>query len=244
MKACIRAFVGLVAVGGVWLGMLSVVPADDKTDKKGTNIQEATKDTKEAASSKAMASIELANSLIRWGREEKNAEALLLAAQIIHKTPTDKLKAERTVTGGKAEKTAKAAKMSNTPKALIAEARKLSSAPQVEALAQATGKMLEETTRGAAPGPKVDSFYIGAFQTINWNPITFYANERAEVYISVGAQSRMVLEVFDENGNVVARDSVPGNYYRCVWNPRWTGPFRVRLTSNDSFGFNCGLATN
>ena len=85
---------------------------------------------------------------------------------------------------------------------------------------------------------------FGTLDTVNWNPIRFFGNERAEVYIDNGIAGRMILQVFDENGNLVAQDNVPGPFFRCVWYPRWTGPFRIRLINNDTIAFTCGMATN
>jgi len=244
MRARNRTLLGLLAILGLSLAAVSVVPADDaKPEKKGTNTQEAAKDAKATAETKAIQDLELADRLIRYGRQEKNAESLLLAAQILQKTATQQLKSERKATGD-VEKTKSPKMMDNSPKGLLAEAKKMSSTPQVEALAMATEKILDETTRGAARGPQVDNFTIFSLQTVTWNPISFRAGEFADVYISTGSFSNMILEVTDENGNLVARDSAPGNYYRCSWTPRWTGSFRIRLVNNNTLAFNCRLTTN
>jgi hypothetical protein len=191
-----------------------------------------------------MQDLELANQLIGYGRQQKCAECLLMAAQILHKTPSEPLKVAHSTMDKPGTTITKIAKVNNSPKALLAEAKKMSSTPQVETLAMATEKMMQDEIRGAVGGPRVDSFTIGSFQTVTWNPISFRAGERAEVYINTGVFSVMTLEISDENGIIVARDNIPANYYRCVWTPRWTGPFRIRLISNDNLSFNCRLATN
>ncbi len=245
MKARSKVVLGLVAIAALGFAVASTVTAGDtKSDKKGSNVQEMSKGAKMSATTRAIQDLALASQLIRYGRQEKNGESLLLAAQILHKTSTKPLKVAHKATGKEGDKPAKMVKANNSPKALLAEAKKISSGPQLAALAMATEKLLEEDVRGAVGGPKVDNFTIGAFQTINWNPINFRAEERAEVFISTGVNSRMILEIIDENNNVVVRDNVPGNYYHCVWSPRWTGPFRLRLVSNDNLAFNCRLATN
>jgi hypothetical protein len=243
MRARKDAVLGFLAIAGLGLAAMNFTAAGE-AQKKGPNVEATAKAAKDAANTKALQALELANQLIRYGRQEKNPESLLLAAQILHKTGTRPLKVEHTVTGKAAENATKAREVDNNPKALLAEAKKLSSRPEVDALVMATENLLKEKTRGAVGGPRVDRFTIGSYQTINWNPITFAAGQRAEVFISTGAQSVMVLEIIDENGIVVARDNVPGNYYRCVWIPRWTGPFRIRLSSADSRSFTCGMATN
>jgi len=245
MSVRTNAVLGLAALAGLGLALLSPVAAGDgKTDKKGSNTQETPKGTKLSAKSKALRNLEFADEMIRYGRQEKCAECLLMAAQILHKTPSEPLKSERTVTGGKEGTTAKAAKTNNTPKGLVAEAKKMSSTPQTEALAMATEKGLQEDIRGAVGGPRVDNFTIGAFQIINWNPIDFRAGEQAEVYINTGVFSVMTLEIRDENGVLIARDNIAANFYRCVWTPKWTGSFRIRLINNDNLAFNCILRTN
>jgi hypothetical protein len=249
MRARSKAVLGLVAIAGLGLAMMSPLAAEEaKTDKTGKNVQQTPKDAKPSAKCQAIDTLGMADQMIQYGRQQKCAECLLMAAQIMHRTGGEPLKAGRTVTGGQAtqggETGTKTAKQGNSPKSLVAEAKKMSSSPQVDQLAMATEKMLQETVRGSVTGPRFDNFSIGPFQTVNWNPVTFAANERAEVYISTGVFSRMILEVIDENGNVVARDTVAGNYYRCVWYPRWAGPFRFRLTSNDNLYFNGSLRTN
>jgi hypothetical protein len=214
-------------------------------DKKSPNVQDPPKGAKESPKTKAVQDLELAARLIQYGRSEKNAEALLVAAQILHKTPTEKLAVGSAVENSdKMAKPAAAAAVDDSPKALVAEAKKMSSSTQVAALATATAKMLEESTRGALGGPKIDAFTIRPGDTINWNPITFVGGQKAVVFIDNRVFGSMVLEVRDENGNVVARDNLPGTYFRVEFVPAWTGPFRIRLINIDTISFNCGMATN
>lgn len=224
------------------LSLAFVAQSGVSGEKKGPNQQDPPKDSQDGAASKAIRDLEAANLLVAIGRRDKHAESLLVAAQILHRTQTQPIGAERKATETANPKTLPA--QDNTPKGLIAEAKKLSSAPHVMALAEATSKMVEEDVRGAVGGPKVDSFVIQPGQVVNWNPIRFFANQKAEVYIDNGTSGRMLLQVFDDVGNLVAQDNVPGSYYRCVWYPRWTGDFRFRLTNLDNIAFRCGMATN
>jgi len=243
MKTLNRMILGLASL--VLVTGFAAAQEKGAVAEKKPNVQDTDKKAKPSAAAKAVQDLELANQLIRYGRAEKNAEALLLAAQILHKTPSKDFKTEYAVTSKDGEKVMKkAVKEDNSPKALVAEAKKLSTAKQVEALAMATQKLLDEGERSPTLGPMSDTFTIGPMQIINWNPVQFKANERAEVYVSTGILSVMTLEVIDENGNVVVRDSVPGNYYRCTWTPRWTGNFRIRLISDDTLSFNCKMYVN
>jgi hypothetical protein len=235
-------FATAVTLCGLCTGL--TVSGQEKTDKKGPNVQDAPKGVKESDKTKALENLELANRLIQYGRAHKNAESLLVAAQILHDTPTEKLTVGHKVTGEKNEKVAPPVKMINSPKALVAEAKKLSSSPAIEALAMATLKVLEENPRGALGGPRTDAFTIQPLQTINWNPITFVGGQPGVVHIANGQFGAMILEVRDEFGNLVARDNVPGTFFRCSWTPAFTGPFTIRLINIDTISFRCAMATN
>jgi hypothetical protein len=242
----IRTFVaaGLLTGLGLTVYATALSQRGEAQEKKGSNIQDPPKDVKDADTTKGLQDLELAWRLIQYGRNHKHPESLLIAAQILHRIPTQTLKVGHQATAEKEAKTAAAPTVDNSPKALVAEAKKLSASPAVKNLAIATQATIDEESRGALGGPKVDSFVIQPFQTITWNPITFVGGQRAVIHINNGVFGNMVLEAIDEFGNVVARDNVPGSYFRVEWFPRWTGSFRLRLRNLDSIAFSCGLGTN
>jgi hypothetical protein len=149
---------------------------------------------------------------------------------------------DRESKGGTEGKSAQA--MDNSPKALVAEAKKMATTPAAEALAASTEKMVQEAQRDAAGGPKTDNFVIKPGETITWKPITFVGGKKAIVDIEYVVDGRMTLEVFDQSGNLVARDNIPGHYVNCQWFPAQTGSFTCRLTNNDTISFLCNLLTN
>lgn len=211
-------------------------------EKKAPNVQKDPKEAKETARSKGHKDLALAYQLIQYGRANKNAESLLLAAQIIHKTPTEELKYN---VEKPAETKGKVKVWDNSPKALLAEAKKLSSSAAVEALAAATAKILEEETRGTVGPPLKAAFTIYTNEVITTRPVEFFGGERAKVFVSLnGVSGRCVLDVLDQNGNVVARDSLPGNYYSVEWVPTFTSSYRIRLANLDTISFNCLLLSN
>jgi hypothetical protein len=240
------SLVAAVLLGAIGVGGYFVVFGEKSTaqDKKGPNVQEPVKAVKESDKTSALQDLELAARLIQYGRSQKHAESLLIAAQIIHKTPTEKLDAGFEVQGGKDNASAPPAKEDDSPKALVAEAQKLSDSPHVESLAAATSNILEESPRGAAGGPKTDNFVIQAFETVTWRPIAFVGLQPAVIHINNRVFGAMVLEVIDEFGNVVARDNIPGTYFRVQWTPAFTGPFTIRLRNIDSIAFHCTVLTN
>jgi hypothetical protein len=241
-----RVLLAIAALVGVSLATMSRGVADDLPlqDKKTANMQPAPKDAKDSDTIKTVKNVELAYKLACYGRQEKSAESLILAAQILHKNPTEPFKSGFTVSGKQTGDTAKAGVNPFTPQMLLAEAKKMSTSPQVEAMAKATDKMLQEATRSAVGGPKSDFFTITPGQVITWKPVTFKANEKAIVDIEYGVYGRMTLEVFDENGNLIGRDDVPDHFVNVIWYPIRQGNFTFRLTNNDTLTFACSLLTN
>ncbi|HYV34350.1 MAG TPA: hypothetical protein VE988_01520 [Gemmataceae bacterium] len=229
----------LVAIGGLSVAAIRVT---GQQGDKAPNRQDAPKDAQDSPSCKGIQQLELANRLIKLGREEKNAEMLCLAAQIIHKNPTQELKVGFDSKGGKDGPAAK--KTDNSPKALVAEAKKLATTPMAEAMATATEKMVQEATRDAVGGPKHDVFTIKPGEVITWKPLSFVGGKKAVVDIEYLIDGRMTLEIFDGNGQRVAVDNIPGHFVNCQWYPAVTGPFIIRLTNNDTISFVCDLLTN
>ena len=240
------ARLGLLAA--LVLGMPTVASAQaGGVKKKDTpNVQPADKDSTVGEKAKAVADLELASRLIHFGRENKSAESLLLAAQIIAKTPTKAMESRRTVEGTEVGNAGKPEVVDNSPTALIAEAKKLSDSPAVVALAAATDDLIKTRPRALtfSGNPVSDAFVLQPGQTITWNPVSMLANQKAIVYVDIGRQGRMRLDVIDELGNIVVSDTVPGNYYSCIWYPRWAGSFRFRLTNYDNIAFSCVLVAN
>jgi len=229
-----------VATLGICLAILANVSGQDK---KGPNVQQAPKGAKDNQKTKYLHDLELAYKLIQFGRDNKHAESLLIAAQILHQTPTEALKVEHKIEG-EAKKSKEGKKVDNSPAGLIAEAKKMSSAPHVASLAAATQKIIEEEPRGRVGGPGLDKFSISAGQTVNWNAINFVGGQRAEVAVATDLKGSLILEVRDQSGNLIARDTAFDNLFQVYWYPAFTGPFFVRLINTDNIFFNCALATN
>ena len=215
-------------------------------EKKEPNVGDPAKGAKETEKTKALRDLELASRLINYGRANKHAESLLIAAQIIHKTPTQKLNVASKATGGDAAtKVADAPVRDDSPKALVAEAKKLSPSAHVAGLANATLLILDEESRGVAGGPMSSgNFVVRPGVAFTWDPITYIGLQSAIVHVNTGTNCNMLLEVFDQFGNRVAADGVPGNYFRVSWTPRDTGTFTIRLTNRDTIALACNIQTN
>jgi hypothetical protein len=240
----IRVLFAAALLCGFGTALYCVGPSNNAgaQDKKGPNVQESPKGVKESPKTKAMDDMALAAQLIQYGRREKSAESLLLAAQMMHKTSMEKLGAERKTEGG--TKAEAPASVDDSPKALVAEAKKMSNSPQTQALAKATQQIIDESSRGPAGGPRFDNFTILPGQKITWDPVTFIGLQPATVHINNRVFGNMILEVFDQFGNRVAVDSTPGTFFRVNWTPAFNGTFTIRLTNRDTIAFNCSLVAS
>jgi hypothetical protein len=238
----IRMFAAALILCGLCTGL--TVVGQDKTEKKSPNVQDTPKNLTINPKTKALQDLALAAKLITFGREHKSAESLLLAAKIIHTTPTAKLKADKSEVSGDAVKAQAAKQRDSSPKALIAEAKVMSSAPHIAALVAATEKIVDEESRGVVGGPQRGVQNVGPGQVWTVSGLTFAGGQLAVVDVQLLIAGRFILTVHDQSGNLVARDAVPGSFYNCRWVPISTGPVTVRLTNIDNITFTCDLLTN
>jgi hypothetical protein len=214
-------------------------------EKKSPNVQEPPKGLTLNAKTKSLEDLELAAKLIAYGRQHKSAESLLLAAKIIHTTPIEKLKADKSAVTGDAGAGKMAKQKDNSPKALVAEAKAISTSPHVGALAAATEKIVDEETRGLVGGPRRLVQNVGPGQVWTVSGLTYTGGQLAVVDIDLGGVAgRCVLTVHDQFGNLVRTDTVPGSFYNCKWVPAFTGTYTVRFTNIDTITFRCDLLTN
>jgi hypothetical protein len=65
----------------------------------------------------------------------------------------------------------------------------------------------------------------------------FYGGELARVRVVGDGDTDLDVYVLDENGNLIASDTGPTDVCSVVWQPRWTGPFIIRVV-------NCGDVYN
>jgi hypothetical protein len=85
-------------------------------------------------------------------------------------------------------------------------------------------------SRGAVGGPKSTRTVVRGGDTDQFR-IKFEGGEPAAVGISGDGDSRLDLYVYDENGNQVCSRVGPGDDAVCRFQPRWTGPFIVRVVN-------------
>jgi len=199
-------------------------------EKKGTNQApaEAAAKAKPSAEAEAVQQLQLAHSLIAYGRKHKAPEALITAARILSAHGTVELKAKPThesvPDAPKGQKSIPAP--DNSPKALLEEAKKLSNNnPAVVLLANSI-----ELTRGAVGGPKVAVATVSGLCSDIYT-VNFRGAELAQVGVSGAGLTRLDLYIYDENGNLVTSQVGSGDDCLARWVPRWTGPFTIKVVN-------------
>jgi hypothetical protein len=220
----------LFVVAGTWL------IAEEK-EQKGQNVIPASEITaaKPTAASQGVSDLALAHSLIRWGREHKSPESLITAAKILAGISAKEIKMEpETKASGadvqKPEKPIQKTPVDNSPKALLDEARAMSDAPHIAALADAVASQLEERKRGAASGPRMWKAVLPALSRHTYR-VTFRGGEIASVAISGDGDTDLDLYVYDQFGNLIGVDNDYTDDCIVTWIPRWTGPFIIEVVN-------------
>jgi hypothetical protein len=193
--------------------------------KKGSNA-DAAKATASSPATQAVEAIATAHALARYGDARKDPLALITAAKLKKEAGGQDATFERTGKSQPGEAKGKADTMS--VEALIERAKALS-AGRADLVALADD-VLKGSARGAAGGPRSTRTVVRGGGTDQFR-ITFIGGEPAAVGISGDGDSRLDLYVYDENGNAVCNRVGPGDDAICRFNPRWTGPFIVRVVN-------------
>ncbi|MCC6418850.1 MAG: hypothetical protein IT429_11500 [Gemmataceae bacterium] len=246
----IRRLLALTACAGLLLAVATGPgSADDKKEGKKEGVNVAGKDLKkftEDKKSQAANDLGLAGQLIRYGRQHKSPEALLTAARILGTTATAERKEQPKTEVAKDKKgeERKGAAPDNSPKALLAEAKKMARNDKtIVAMADRVGQALDEGIRGAASGPLRSLHRIPAYGTHSYR-ITFRGGETARVVLDGDGGTDLDLFIYDENGNLVRSDVGLSDYANLSWVPRWTGPFTIRVRNLGRFSNGYFLTNN
>ena len=158
-------------VAALGLAMLAATPAIRAADEKPAE---------EDKGAKAVEAIALAEQLIRFGRANENAQALILAARLLHQNPTDESKA--TSEGGTkiADEKVDLAGLVKEARAALKEDDK-----ELEQLIARVADEIKEDPRGAVGGAKKFAYSIAAGQTLTLPAIKFEANKPATIHVHI-----------------------------------------------------------
>lgn len=188
---------------------------------------EAKEDAGEA--SEASSNFQLACQLSRYGYANKNALSLIQAAQIVKENGLTHQSIDNPTTtsdGGKESGEKSGTKVELDAAKLLADAKALASGDQN--LLGLIASVEKSQTRGAVGGSKYSYSRVSAYSTDQYR-INFRAGERAVVAVSGDGDTDLDLYIYDGNGNLIASDTDYTDDCVCVWYPRWTGTFYVRI---------------
>jgi hypothetical protein len=94
---------------------------------------------------------------------------------------------------------------------------------------------------GAAGGPKIDRFTVPSRSVVRY-AVTFSAGESARVW-AVG-QGDLDIEVYDENGALIACDDDEDGQPVVAFMPQSAGPFTIRVINNEHRSVDYVVRTN
>lgn len=224
----------LIAVAGLTCAMSGVAMA-----AKGPNEDPARDGA--AAKPGAVSAHVLAGQLIDYGRANKDALALIAAAQILKQSPARTVDQSKTSEGGQDDAGKTSGGGDYSADAALASAAEI--AGQNPTLTGLIGDVRESSSRGRAQGPAVHRDSVRARATDVYD-ITYTGGDRAEVGVIGDGDTDLDLYVYDENGNLICKDDDRTDTMACSWRPRWTGPFRVKIKNLGNVHNNYTLLTN
>ena len=209
----------------------TAAPAPAAAAQTGENIaRDAKKPTEQT-----VRQLQLAEELAAYGRTNKDPLSLIVAAQIRKGVPAKVV--ERAPEGAPADAVAKAP-AGDSIDALLKEATDLSKNDKtVVALAN---DVKSSATKGRVGGASISYGQITGNTDHNIKS-SFQGGRFAEVALAGVSSSLFVLEIRDQNGNLICRDSAPAY---CSFNPIWTGPFTMKVRNLGSGLAHYKLATN
>lgn len=182
--------------------------------------------------------------LARYGYANNNALCLITAAGMIYKLGVIPLPADarQNVTEPASADTKPAKPDFSNPEQLLTDARRLAKG-DAHILALANQLKPAPISRGAVGGPRRNTTSVLAKSTDTYN-IRFRGLESAVVVLRGDGDTDLDLYVYDENGNLVARDDDYSDGCVAAWTPLYSGVFTIRVKNRGSVYNRYTLATN
>ena len=90
---------------------------------------------------------------------------------------------------------------------------------------------------GAIDGPQRANTQVKA-NSIDRFTVNFRENERAIVCLKGDGDTDLDLYIYDENGNLVAKDIDNTDTCAAVWTPKWSGHFTIQVKNRGNV-YNC-----
>lgn len=225
----IRMLAPLAVAATLGLAAAASAQTAAPADKTKSNVSaEAPK----AGEALPVAQLHLSEQLAAWGRANKDPLSLVVAAQIRQGVGTKVV--ERKADG----EAAPAPAATDVVAALLDEAKAL--AKNDKTIAALADDVKAAATKGRVGGGIVSLGQISG-RTIHTRSMDFRAKQTAEI-AAVGTDTNdIMLEVFDEGGHLICRDTDPAY---CRFTPAWTGSFTVKVHNNGGSLAHYRLETN
>lgn len=83
----------------------------------------------------------------------------------------------------------------------------------------------------AVGGPQANTFRLEA-RSYRTFTVSFVGGRKAEVALLGDGDTDLDLQVYDENGNLVASDEDDTDRCYVSWTPKWTGPFTIKVVNH------------
>jgi hypothetical protein len=216
-------------------GTLAAAPlsAEEAKPADPTKAENVARDAAAPSTPLPVEQLHLSAQLAAYGRTAKDPLSLIVAAQIRQQVGVKVV--ERKPDEGT---TAAAPAATDVVGALLDEAKALSKNDKtIVALAD---DVKASATKGRVGGGIISNGQITG-RTIHNHTMSFRAKQVAEI-AAVGVDTNdIMLEVYDEGGHLICRDTDPAY---CRFTPAWTGAFKVKVHNNGTSLAHYRLETN
>ena len=202
------------------------------------------KEELKAPVSEEMASIQTAFQLAEYGYKNGSASSLLCAAEILAQVPKQefKTKAEQDASG---TSETQSEKKEFTAEQLLEDGKKLAGKDKtLLAYAKNVEKIVKAGTRGAFGGPQYSFSYVNGSSKCYYYNVGFVAGRYAEIDVYSMDGADLDLYVYDQNWNLIDKDTSYSSSAWCSFVPRWDGNFQIVVVNNSRYRSWFELFTN
>jgi hypothetical protein len=236
----VTAKIVLIGLGSAVLGMGTAL-ADEHEANSDDKLGEMD------ATAKATEQMHLATELATYGRESQNAMALIVAAEMLAQSGAEDVQREKTTEGpDEPVEDKERGEDMFTVSAILSDARDLARGD--EALLAAIEQVESQESKGvvctggrSCPARHKD---VVNPQKSDIYRATFKGGQTAIVAIKGDGDTDLDLRVYDQNGNLICKDTRSTDEGICKWKPIWTGTFVIKVSNLGRVQNYYRLATN
>lgn len=214
-------------------------PKAEKNCKEGVTFE---------AGSRALAQLQLATHLAKWGRKVNSPWALMMAGKImagVHEEPLPELP-KRVEVFDKVDAPSKKPQF-HSPDSLFAEAKAMAGGDQTLLTAMAALSIDQVTAKGSEGGAKWLTDFAKPLSETSYT-ITFKGDELAQVLVDGDGSTNLVLLIYDDKngnrGNLITQHTNAMDSSSVVWVPKRTGKFHLVVKNPGRFENFFHLRTN